>query len=300
MVNAVIEQDRIAKVYDSDNLHSDGLVRAEILSSLLEPLEASYTHGSFLDLGCGYGGYSIHAARQGARASAVDISLHKIDVVTSRIAAEDDEVRSRLDCRYVDITTGLPFDSQSFDSAMSMGVIEWVALNQHHGDPRDIQLQVLTEVARVLKPGGTYILGTKNRWYPNYLLWEPQMKWLIINHLPRRMARAASMLAYNRDYRTYVHSQEGWEDLLREAGFKSIETYLPVYYYQFPLALMSTTGSNDLPSIEAEAADRLPMAYRQIASKGRASGARRTFLSTSMRLGIERHVWPAFIFLAKT
>ena len=233
--------------------------------------------------------------------TAVDISSHKIDVLSSRLHEEHFPSGAGLDCYHADITLGLPVTGTHFDVALMMGVIEWVALNQAEGDPEAVQRSVLTEIANSLNPGGTLVLGTKNRWYPNYVVYEPQVRKPLINVLPRPMARRFSRLVYRRDYRTYVYSLRGWSQLLRSAGFphhRSISTHLllsvstclwPVADDKMSLRDALATGVRDVAP-----------EYRAAAERARASMPRRMLLSAISQLGLQRHCWPAFVILART
>lgn len=300
MSTVALAQHQPDKVYDPADLHSEGILRGQLLSNLLRPLGVSLTGGRLLDLGCGYGGHAIAAARRGAEVTAVDISEHKIEVLARRVATECFPSTGSLSYQQADVAAGLPLPDAAFDTALSLGVIEWVPLNVPHGDPRCVQRDALAEVARVIKPGGAYVMGTKNRWYPNYLLHEPQMRWPLVNYMPRPAAQTYTKLMYKRDYRTYTHSLEGWRSLFLEAGFHSVEAFLPVYFYQFPLALLSTDGSrHDISTVVANAEAQVPPEYYQMAHRGRAANLRKLFLSMMTRMKLEKFFWPAFVFIAR-
>lgn len=288
----------VPKRYDSENLHSEGRLRAEMLTELLSQHGVPLTQGHMLDLGCGYGGLSLYAAERGATVTSIDSSDHKIATLTARLSDEDALTRRRVRA-LSGSATDLPLDSASVDQAFTLGVIEWVPLVTPGADPQSIQLEALREIARVVKPGGTYILGTKNRWFPVYTLREAQVRKRLINALPRPLARSVSRAVYHRDYRTYIHSESGWRDMLLEAGFHSVETFLPVYFYQFPLDLWRLGSKrNDLRAALTAAARRVSPDYYRLAMSGH-SRAKEAFLSAMIRAGLEHLFWPAFIFVAR-
>jgi SAM-dependent methyltransferase len=286
-----------APLYDPNNLHSEGTLRGMALADLLQQHGVSLTTGSLLDLGCGFGGLSIHAARCGAAVTAIDASDHKLKVLEARIADEQWPPGAGVTALKAN-ATNLPLETGVFDTAVTLGVIEWVPLTAD-GEPRAVQLRALREIARVLKPGGTYILATKNRWFPNYLVREAQSGRPLLNHLPRSVAQRVSCAIYGEPYRTYVHSLAGWRSMLSEAGFASVQAMLPLYYYQFPLDLWSITDGL-LDRIHPRAhADWLTDDYKREAEKGSLM-FKKVFAKLAVGTNLTWLFWPAFVFVART
>jgi SAM-dependent methyltransferase len=95
-----------------------------------------------LDVGCGNGYVLSRYARQGAIVSGVDLTAKAIELSRKRFALE------RLEAELIQIDgVNLPFPDAHFDIVCSMGVLH------HISDPRP----TVSEIARVLKPGGTLI-----------------------------------------------------------------------------------------------------------------------------------------------
>ena len=96
-----------------------------------------------LDLGCGVGRHSLALARLGFVTTAFDASLAGLEY-TKKAAAEEGLalIFERGDM------TALTFPDNSFDYVLALNVI-------YHGDS-DVVRQTLSEVRRVLKPGGFY------------------------------------------------------------------------------------------------------------------------------------------------
>jgi exosortase/archaeosortase family protein len=99
------------------------------------------------------------AAAHGARVYGVDISKP----IVQQAHASFDQTRPRLSLGDV---RSLPFVDNSFDAIYSMGTIE-------HFDESET---AVTEMARVLKPGGRLVLGVPNRHDP---FLRPLLVWLL-------------------------------------------------------------------------------------------------------------------------
>jgi SAM-dependent methyltransferase len=285
------------RYYDPTNLHSEGTLRGEVFAELFGRHDVPLTRGHLLDLGCGYGGLSIHAARNGATVTAVDTSDHKLEVLEERIAGEDWPSGGSITPRKGN-AIDIPLESATVDQGVTLGVIEWVPLTTPGPDPRTLQVRALAEIARVLKPGGTYILGTKNRWYPPYLLHEPQTRWPLVNHLPRSVAQPFSRAVFGQEYRTYIHSLDGWRSMLREAGFRAVRTFLPVYFYQFPIDLWPINGcERSLDRSRASATAWMPEEYLRVVERNHPA-FKRTILNLMLRLGLAPRFWSSYMFVA--
>lgn len=101
-----------------------------------------------LDLGCAGGFLAEALARRGARVTG-------LDPAGKAIAAARDHARSEgLELRY-ETGTGeeMPFEDGAFDAVACVDVLEHVS---------DLD-RVLSEVARVLRPGGRFLYDTINR-----------------------------------------------------------------------------------------------------------------------------------------
>lgn len=108
-----------------------------------------------LDLGCGVGRHSLALARLGYVTTAFDASLSGLQY-TRKLAAEDGLglifERGNMNA--------LGFPDASFDLVVSINVV-------YHGDESVVR-QTLSEVKRVLKPGGVYhgtMLSKRNHHY---------------------------------------------------------------------------------------------------------------------------------------
>jgi 2-polyprenyl-6-hydroxyphenyl methylase/3-demethylubiquinone-9 3-methyltransferase len=101
-----------------------------------------------LDLGCAGGFMSEAMARRGANVTGIDPAAGAIDA--ARRHARDSGLRIGYD---VGVGEALPYDAAGFDAVVCVDVLEHVA---------DLNM-VLSQVARVLRPGGVFLFDTINR-----------------------------------------------------------------------------------------------------------------------------------------
>lgn len=103
-----------------------------------------------LDLGCGRGEVTAELLKRGARPAAIDYARDAVELTHdlvrgSALVAQADAVH-------------LPFPSRSFDAVLLGDVIEHI--------PWDLASQALSEVERVLVPGGRALIHTApNTWF---------------------------------------------------------------------------------------------------------------------------------------
>ncbi len=112
---------------------------------------------SFLDVGSGWGRFCFGAQLNGYSPVGVDPSLHNLlfgKAVGSILGLE--YVAIAADARY------LPFKAEVFDAVNSYSVL-------HHLSDEDYE-SVVSEIGRVLRPGGDSVLQISNLWSPRHFL----------------------------------------------------------------------------------------------------------------------------------
>jgi SAM-dependent methyltransferase len=118
----------------------------------IPPIELPEGNGrSLLDIGCGWGRWSIAASRKGYRATGIDPSKGAI-MAAGRVAKQFGAHSAQFICGDA---RDLPFPDGSFDVAFSYSVI------QHFS--REDARKIFKEIGRVLKPGGVCKVQMPNR-----------------------------------------------------------------------------------------------------------------------------------------
>lgn len=117
--------------------------------------------GVLLDIGCGTGRHLIDLARSGMRCVGLDLSPHMVDLARAKLA----EARLSAPVLRADMTAPLPFGAGAFDCAICM----FSTIGLVPG--RKKRLDFLTEVNRVLKPGGLFVLHVHNRLHNLFSAW---------------------------------------------------------------------------------------------------------------------------------
>lgn len=101
--------------------------------------------GNVLDCGMGPGRLLVELERRGWSIGGIDISEEMVALARSRLPEDAESLVQGT-------VESLPFPAESFDAAVATGVLEYV---------EDVP-RALEEIARVLRPGGLFVLGTPN------------------------------------------------------------------------------------------------------------------------------------------
>jgi SAM-dependent methyltransferase len=106
-----------------------------------------------LDAGCGPGHFAISLANRGYRVCAIDTSEAMLDELykNTKLFSPVHKIHAQIAS-----IEELPFKDNSFDVICSLGVIEYLEKDEI----------VLSELLRVLRPGGILILSVTNLWSP--------------------------------------------------------------------------------------------------------------------------------------
>ncbi len=172
-----------------------------------------WNDAAVLDVGCGDGLVAEEFAARGATVVAIDAEFGRVGEFARRLEADKSGKRVRL----VQANgRRLPFSDQTFDVALLSDVLE-------HVMRPDV---MLTETARVLKPGGMAYIATTNRWSILNSLADPHYNIPAVNLMPRPMAEwyVTRLARVSREYGVGWYFSKPWlRRLIAQAGLSSEE-----------------------------------------------------------------------------
>jgi len=199
---------RAAADYFLPHLTSLPLHRA-LLRSVECRLLARYRYDRpILDVGCGDGHFASVLFPDGVDAG-IDPSPASISEARRRGVFRDLKVASAC---------ALPFPDESFASIVSNCVLEHIP---------DLD-GALSEIARVLKPGGLFVLTVPSPNYERFLLGSSVLRSLGLSSLSRAYGRFMTRISYHYHY----HGPEEWQRRLAACGLQVREWQ----YYFSPAA----------------------------------------------------------------
>lgn len=170
---------------------------------------------SVLDVGCGQGIDLVRYARAGARVTGVDLTARHVELARAHLEAlglEGNVLEGDAE--------QLPFPDATFDLVSSNGVL-------HHTPDMPAALR---EIARVLRPGGRFVLILYNRASLHYWLQQVLVEGILRGHLftERGMAgvlsRGVERSSIGARPLVCVYSARQVRRMLDEAGFCEVKT----------------------------------------------------------------------------
>ena len=256
-----------------------------------------------IDLGSGWGNIAFTLAEWYKDVWSVESVASRVEFQTIRREQEGKDnlhpVRSGL--------LSLPFADNVADLVVCNGVLEWIGLSDFTQPVGRLQETFLREAFRVLKPGGCLYVGIENRFSGLSFLGAIDHSGLpFANLLPRRLAdvavrrfrpkglrlgtRERSQVEWP-DYRTYTYSLGGYQRLLREVGFSTIESRWVWPTYNSP----HYSGSFDDDSLHFLGANLLASSRNRLARSG---GLLLRSLPRPSRTALAKTFWPCFLLFA--
>jgi SAM-dependent methyltransferase len=172
--------------------------------------------GIVVDVGAGLGTHTVALARSARHVYAIDRSLARVALTGARARAEG---LANVTPAHADASR-IPLGSETCDLAILIGVLEWTGLDAE--DPVAAQRLVLSEIKRVLKPGGSLLIGIENRFGAHYFVGarEEHTNLRFGSLLPRRLANAYSRALRGRPMTNYTYSRAALLELVRETGLQ--------------------------------------------------------------------------------
>lgn len=191
--------DRDSKRYRDDRYDGEGCEQFSYRSRTgiaLEMLQG--TSGRTLDVGCGPAIYTLSLAELGHRPVSADLSIEMLKHARSLAGPLPGASWTNSEVEK------LPFRDASFDNVLAIGVLAYASDT----------LSALTELTRVLKPGGTLITQCSNTLAPAPRLVKLKDKALQALGLREKPAYGFRMAA---------HSRAAFLELVRRAGLEPLE-----------------------------------------------------------------------------
>ena len=270
-----------------------GIRRGEAMRAFYESEIESLEGKRVLDLGCGTGGISIAYAQRAAFLASYDLRRARISLVKERMRERN------IGNVGLAVANGLsiPFKDRTFDLVIMNGVLEWLGLKGNGSSPKRLQEQGLRECVRVLKERGTLYLAVENRWYPKYALRDPHAGIPAVDFLPRPLASILSRAFGKGAYRNYIYSHRALDTMLRQAGFGRTEFYVPLFHYQFPLAILGMADKKGmLEALTAVDRNRCHDRYHMEAM-GKTGKARVIYYRVISSLGLLKSLASSFVVI---
>ncbi len=171
-----------------------------------------------LEVGCGAGFNSCELARRGFRVYTTDIVEEMVKMARENLDSQTLRGRAALSCCD---SEALPFPDASFDLVVGIAILEWVRSTR----------QAVSEIVRVLRPGGYAILSATNLWALNRML-DPRLTPFLE---PCKRWAKRHLQPIERSARARTHSRREVDDLLRTAGLTRMRS-LTAGYGPFTLA----------------------------------------------------------------
>lgn len=200
-----------------------------LVDHIADRMDLSSAH--VLDLGCGTGGISGAISPHCGALTSADIKPESVRLALEKSGSGT--TGCQLEART------LPFADDTFDLVILNGVLEWVP-DAHTGNPRDVQVETLREINRVLERGSLLYMGIEARFYAKYLAGMRDHSGLrFAAPLPRPIADCYSQAVRDRPYRNYLYTMGGYRGLLSEGGFTAIEPASALPSYKWPQRIVS-------------------------------------------------------------
>lgn len=187
-----------------------------------------------LEIGCSLGQCTTLLARRAGEVHAMDVVRGQAEFTLLR-CREDGLTNVRVAAGGEDAR--LPYQDGTFDVVVLNLVLEWCG-SRSVEEHRVVQRRMLSEISRVLKPGGRAWISTKNRYSIRLLLGgrdEHISKIRFGSALPRWMGRLGLMLCGRRRSEGHLHSHRSLRSLILRSGFDSTEAYWAIPDMRHPL-----------------------------------------------------------------
>lgn len=216
------QQPRVDRYFDSVALQWQELYRGHNLRSEIFSYrqavalkwiadEVPLKDAHVLDIGCGAGPASVAMAIRGARVKAVD----SIDTMVglTRKSADEAGLSDLIEASVGDVHA-LDFPENTFDAAVAIGLIYWLHSPQ----------QALSELFRVLKPGGCLVVTADNARRLTYLLDPANLEFVIrLRRSIGSLLRSAGLKKPDPQIKVNRYSVCAFDQLVAACGYRKVK-----------------------------------------------------------------------------
>jgi len=190
---------------------------------------------SVLEVGASLGQITEHIARRTRRVCALEVDPEQAKFAHTRCEQQG--------LHNVSVACGghdhwLPYGDGLFDAVVLNLVLEWCGGYERSNSFRESQDLMLSECARVLKPGGHFFVATKNRFALTYLMGSADEHvdgMRFGNALPRSLMHLLLRLSGRLSPRGQLFSYDGLRRQLAAVGLSKPTGYWAVPDPRFPL-----------------------------------------------------------------
>jgi SAM-dependent methyltransferase len=225
---------------------------ADLISSVVDerriawfPMLGIRDNSVALDIGSGLGAITQALSKGVSTVYSLEAMTERVEFTRLRLFQEGISNVHQIQGTALD----LPFCDETFDLIVVNGVLEWVGEWSQNGDPREIQLNFLRNLARLLKKNGIVVIGIENRiGYAMFRGGRDHSGLAYTSLMPRKVAGVymryakgkhyRTTLDSKRGYRTFTYSEKGNRKLLNEAGLATHNQYWAQPGYNQPYSLI--------------------------------------------------------------
>jgi ubiquinone/menaquinone biosynthesis C-methylase UbiE len=198
-----------------------------------------------LEIGPGLGQFTVPLARQAKSVWALEVVQGQAEFTAERCRQEG---LSNVHVAVGGDNCRLPYSNETFDVVVVNLVLEWCAMRCLNEEIVDVQRRFLSETCRVLRPGGTLYLATKNRFALRQLIGKSDEHCYGIRFgsaLPRWISQALLRLKGHKRPFGMLHSHNSLRAMMSSVGFSKIESFWATPEMRYPVEYVA----NDAQSI---------------------------------------------------
>ena len=194
---------------------------------------------TLLEIGAGLGQFTPIFAKKSRYVAATEVVEEQAEFALKRCI--------EAGCSNVSVAASgdtclLPFEDCTFDGVIINLVLEWCGMRDEKQDREASQRLMLSEIHRVLKPGGFAFIATKNRYALRYIMGKTDghaYKMRFGNALPRWMMNGLLRMRGKRQPKGLLHSHGAFVQMIQQAGFERVDPYWAVPDMRHPEVYIS-------------------------------------------------------------